>query len=215
MTSIDDMITDVLRRELPPEVPWGEARARLLASDRGGWTRGGVTAGSWGRYRALGRPATPDELNAITEAEARAFYAGLYVAPFEWVWSPLRELLVDFGVTSSHEAVWRATQHALKSLGLYAGVVDGVPGPLTRGGITSPAADRRAVYIEVLDRRRLYYQSLAFDAEAREFLARHPHTQLHNARGWANRCAEFVALTPDRGRGPGADVRGNAMEGGE
>ncbi len=108
MITDDQLIDAVLRRELPPGVTWDQSRALRKASDRGGWTRGGITATSWGRHKGFGRQATRAALDAITEAEARAFYQQLYLAPFAAYPDWLRHVLIDFGVTSSHRAVFRA-----------------------------------------------------------------------------------------------------------
>lgn len=194
--STDIDIAGILRRELPAGVTWAESVALIKASDRGGATRGGITADSWGEHAHLGRPATEAELNAISETEALAFYRERHVAPFAMVADPLRALLVDFGVTSTHAAVWRTVQTALKGLGHDVGAIDGIPGSKTLKALID--AEPRDLYIAVLDQRRRYYSMLAYDAEARVFLGSHPKSQLHNERGWANRVAEFVALVPDR-----------------
>ena len=196
------IVESILRRELPPGVTsWDDPRnvAALKASDKGGWTRGGITAESWGRYRRLECDATPNELNAITTNEAFTFYRDQYVRPFAFVDDPLRLMLVDFGVTSHHRSVYRALQFGLKYQGLYGGVIDGLVGPKTRAALAA-VRDHRKLYDEVLDQRRRYYEALALDRPARAFLRATPHTQLHNLRGWTNRCAEFVGLMPDRPR---------------
>jgi lysozyme family protein len=192
----NQIVADILRRELPAGISWTRSRAQLHAADKGGFTRGGITVASWGTYAGLGRPATPAELDAITEAQALNFYRRRHVAPFDMTTDPLRAVLVDWGVTSSHEAVWRGVQTALKGLGVDVGGIDGIPGTRTRQAMMD--ANPRTLYIAVLDQRRRFYVSLAYDVEARAFLVSHPKTQLHNDRGWANRVWEFVALTPDR-----------------
>ena len=191
-----NIISDILRRELPPGVTWANARARKHPADRGGWTRGGVTAASWGKHKGWRRLATPAELNAITEADARAFYRQKYVAPFDAYPDPLRELLVDFGVTSSHRAVFRQLQKALRDQGLYRGRIDGVVGPKSRSALMGPL-DQRKLYLDTLNYRRLYYLTLAFDKQTRAFLKTHRTTNLHFARGWLSRCWEFVDAAPE------------------
>lgn len=196
MMTVDAIIDDVLRRELHrTERSWSEARARLQAADKGGWTRGGITGDSWGRFIGLGRPATQVELDAITEAQARAFYAGRHVTPFDGYPDPLRLVLIDFGVTSSHLNVFRCLQRALRDMGLYAGLIDGVPGPKTRAAMA--AAPARRLYLGVLEYRARFYLSLAFDDQTRAYLRAHPTTQLHNALGWLARCLPFVYEAPE------------------
>ena len=68
-----EIIADVLKRELAPDEPtWASSRARVQAADKGGATRGGITARSWGQFKGWARDATRAELDAITEAEALA-----------------------------------------------------------------------------------------------------------------------------------------------
>lgn len=194
--TVDSIIDGILARELPPGATWAQARAALHPADRGGWTRGGITARRWADYKGWTRSATRAELDALTEDDARSFYAHLYVRPFEEYPDPLRLLLIDFGVTSSHLAVFRALQRALRDQGLYAGRIDGIVGPQTRAALAQ--AHARRLYVDTLDHRRRYYLDLAQDAEYRDFLRDHPTTQAHNLAGWNNRCWAFVDLVPDR-----------------
>ncbi len=191
-TTVVAIIDDILRRELPAGVTWAESKARLHPADRGGLTRGGITSASWGTYAQLGRPATRAELNAITEPQARQFYRQRHVAPFDTYPDPLRVLLVDFGVMSSHRAVFRALQKALRDQGLYRGQIDGRIGPQSRAAIKAPQLDHRQLYNDTLNYRQQYYITLAFDRQARAFLKSHPTSQLAFLRGWLARCWEFV-----------------------
>lgn len=195
--TVDAIVHDILRRELHrSESSWEESRARLHAADKGGWTRGGITAASWGSYGGWGRPATRLELDAITAAEAFAFYYRRHVQPFDEYADPLRILLVDFGVTTSHVNVYRGLQRALRDMGLYAGAIDGVVGPVTRAAIAS-CSDQRQLYLRVLEHRARHYLSLAFDHDVRAFLKANPTSQLHFALGWLSRCLPFVYEAPE------------------
>lgn len=182
------VLVDGLRREGWP------APARNKPSDRGGLTRGGITARSWGEYKHLGRPATADELNAITEAEALTFYLQRYVLRphFDQVLDQkLRALLVDWSFTSWSDDPVKALQRSLRDRGYNPGPIDGVIGPQT---IAALQADRdpRRLYRDVLAARLRFYVGLAFDHDVFAFLDAHPETQLHNLAGWINRSLEFL-----------------------
>lgn len=193
----DRIIDDVLRRELPPGVTsWEAATARLHPADRGGWTRGGITAARWGQFKGWSRAATRAELDAITDADARAFYRHLYVRPFDGYPDPLRLLLIDYGVTSPHMYVFRALQQALRDVGVYKGAIDGVMGGQSREAFAA-VQDHRDLYLRTLEYRARHYIAISFDAEVREFLRTHPTTQLHFQRGWLKRCLEFVYAATD------------------
>ena len=59
----------------------------------------GITAVTLGEWRRLGRPATRDEVKALTRDEAKAIYAVHYLRPFDPIADPsLRHYLIDLGV---------------------------------------------------------------------------------------------------------------------
>jgi lysozyme family protein len=185
---IERVLRDGLRREGWPKP------ARTVASDRGGLTRGGITAKSWGDHKSLGRLATAAELDAITEDEALAFYYAHYVVEpkFEAVLDQrLRALMIDWSFTSWSDDPVEALQHSLARRGLYVGAIDGSIGPKTIAAILSDR-EPRVTYKDVYNARIAFYLDLAFDKQAREFLHAHPTSQLHNAIGWVNRCLEFT-----------------------
>jgi lysozyme family protein len=189
---LDPRIADVLKEGLRRE-GW-PAPARSLVSDRGGLTRGGITAASWGEWLSLGRPATAEELDAITEAQALEFYYARYVAlpGLDRVNDQqLRALLIDWAFTSSPDDPIKALQQALRSRDLYDGAIDGILGTQTKTALFKDR-DPRATYRRVLAARVQFYLDLAIDAQAKAFLGAHPSTQLHNLRGWTNRCLEFL-----------------------
>lgn len=192
------IIADVLRRELAPDEPdFAHSRARLVSGDRGGLTRAGITARSWGQYKGWSRDATRAEMDALTEADALAFYTQRHVRPFDGLPDPLRVMLIDFGVMSHHLNVWKAVQRAMQALRYDVGPIDGVPGRRTRLCLDSAwRADARQCYLTVLDERRRYYQTLAADAAYREFLRTTPTTQARFRDGWDNRVWSFVYQAP-------------------
>ena len=189
---IDARIADVLREGLRRE-GWPKP-ARALVSDRGGLTRGGITAANWGDFRQLGRPATAAELDAITEPEALEFYFQRYVLlpRFDQVLDQrLRALLIDWAFTSWSDDPTKALQAALRVRGLYAGAVDGVLGPKTIAALQSDR-DPRQLFRDVLAARVRFYIDIALDGHARALMRSQPTCQLANLKGWVNRCLEFI-----------------------
>lgn len=194
MLTVTQIIDGVLARE-----GWPQLTNR--AADKGGWTKGGITTTSWGQYAHLGRPATPAELNAITESQARGFYFDRHVMPYQDVPDvpdPLRTLLADWSVTSWHDDPTKAVQVQLAKLGLYKGAIDGGFGPLTKAALQTffgvPSNDARAFYLEIVKARiRQLVNEALDDGAVQQFLQDHKNTDLSNLRGWVNRGLEFVA----------------------
>lgn len=190
MITTADIIHGIILRETGGK-RFSESRAELHPADRGGWTRAGITAVNAGAFLRLGRPATPDELNALTEPQGFEFYAQRYVRPHAYVPEPMRSLLVDWSVTSWHDDPTKALQTALVRRGVYSGRIDGVPGPKTRAAVLADP-DARQTYREVFAARIRYMLHVAFDSQVQDFLRAHPTTQLTNCRGWIRRCLEFT-----------------------
>jgi lysozyme family protein len=189
MISAESIIRDAMYRE-----GWRDGQARLVnhPADKGGLTRGGVTAVNWGAQLGLGRPATAAELQAITYSEAEAFYTRRYLKPFEQVPDPrLRALLVDWAFTSWLDDPTKALQTSLQRRELYSGAIDGIIGPLTIAAVRIDP-DQRKTYRDVLAARIVFYRQLAYDADVRVFLKTHPTSQLVNFPGWLNRCLDFL-----------------------
>ena len=186
-TEMTQILLDGMRREGWP------ALAAKHSADKGGWTRGGITARNWGDWRLLGRDATPEELNAITAPQALDFYFQRYVVlpKFDLVTDKrLQALLVDWAFTSWSDDPIKALQTSLARQGMLPGAIDGRLGPKTF--IALSRANVKQTFNNVLAARIAFYLWLAFDAQTRQFLRDHPTTQLHNARGWVNRCLEFL-----------------------
>lgn len=95
-------------------------------SDRGGPTKFGITANTWGLEKRIGRQATRAEVKAITEEQARDFYTRRYVqqSPFTLVgFEPLRVQLIDFSINSGTARAIRWLQRAL-GVPFVTGVMD-------------------------------------------------------------------------------------------
>lgn len=163
---MNDTISEIIRRE--GGYVWHGA-------DRGGPTNHGITQATLSDYR--GRPATVDDVRGLTEEEARAIYADLYISRpgFDQIADDrLREAVVDYGVNSGTATAARALQRA-------AGVaVDGAVGPRTLEAVNS--GDAAAI------RRRVIAERLRHIGR---IITNNP-TQAVFAAGWANRIAEFI-----------------------
>lgn len=177
--TIDDVITDVLRREGWPAVT-------QHASDRGGLTKGGITLATACEW--FKRALTREEFERmVDESTARLIYRERYAAPYLFIpHERLKALLVDYAVTSWHDDAIRALQRAVGTS------PDGVIGDVTRAAILDPTANLDEVYRKVYKIRQDKFVATAFDSKVRQFLADHPGTQLHNLRGWLNRLVEFA-----------------------
>lgn len=106
MTPDDQAISNVLQRE-------GGRNDRILLIDPGGPTNRGVTLATFSRF--LGRPATQEQLWALTEAETREIY-DWYIRDMkiEGITDPdVRELVIDLGVLHGALNARRMLQRAL------------------------------------------------------------------------------------------------------
>lgn len=149
--------------------------------DRGGPTKGGITAKTLGRWRGLRRPATAAEVEALSEPEARAIYRHEYIAPWLWVDlvdGVLLRLLVDMAVLHGVPNTAKLLQRAVGAF------PDGAVGPKTMAAIrrTSP----RTVFSSLLAHR---LEFMAADVKANP-------RQVKYLKGWLRRCASFISLVP-------------------
>jgi lysozyme family protein len=189
--TIDDVLTDVLRREGWPTVsdhPW----------DRGGLTRGGITFRSLNGWREKHgeRHLTEDEFRVLSEDEARAFLLDEFFGPLRFIrHDPTFVLLADWAVTSGVDDPVKALQYELKERGLYGAAIDGIPGPMTRlswSMVTAKSHEVEDVRKALVRARIRFYVDLALDKPARIFMQANETTQMRNLRGWVNRAVEFV-----------------------
>lgn len=166
--TIDDVISGVIDRE--------GREFSDHAADRGGATRYGITAATLGAYRKLGRAATPDEVEALEELEARDIYAKRYVLDPGFAALPdwIRAQVVDDGVLSGPTTAAKTLQRVLGVAG------DGVIGPATIAAIT--AANRKAVIIDLVIAR----------ATRLARIVKQDHDQAVFIEGWIVRALKFL-----------------------
>ena len=121
--TLDQLIDDTLTRE-------GGYR-----EDRGGPTAGGVTLASWQAY--TGRPATADDIRALTVAQKRAFYTARFTQSPFWAVpdEAVKVFLLDWGVNSGEARVCRWLQRTLN-----VAPVDGIYGPRTHAAVLAAPA---------------------------------------------------------------------------
>lgn len=188
MPTIDETIAAVIARETGG-VPFGQSPAELDKADRGGWTRGGITAANAGDFLGLGRPATEAELNALTEAQAFAFYQQ-YGGPYWVVYEPLRAMLYDFSVTSGAAAA-KALQTGLVRQGVYLRAdgsiakVDGVIGALTVAALAR-SHDKGRLYRDCFGAMIRHYM-FCVASDSRIPASVKQTTNIRFGSGWMNR----------------------------
>lgn len=159
------IIDDIIRRE--------GSKYTNHPADRGGPTKYGITLETL--RRATNPYATANDVASLTEQQARAIYADLYVKPFEWIDDePLRELLVDCAV---QHGVGRAVKFLQAALNV---AVDGVAGQKTKAAYDD--CRKIAVYRRVLAERIKFYGDIIT----------HDPGQAVFAAGWMRRVAEFL-----------------------
>lgn len=171
----DDIITDVLRRE-------GSAYTND-PTDHGGPTKYGITLRDLRAWRA-DLAVTANDVEALTEAEARDIYRERYVRqpgfdtiPDEW----LRAFLVDAGVL-------QGPRNAIKFLQRALGVEsDGVLGPVTLGALAQ--APQQPLRKAVLRERIQHLVACAIVDVPPDVVST---TNLKYLRGWLNRVASFL-----------------------
>lgn len=167
MPSTEGILSDILRRE---------GGFINHPADRGGPTNFGITLATLTEYR--GRPASVDELKALTPVDAELIYRVQYVYKFDAVKNDeLRALIVDSAV---NHGVGRATQWLQEALGVRA---DGQIGPISRAALGALDQEGYAkVYRTVLRKRAIFYGQI---------VKRDP-SQAAFIEGWLRRLAEFI-----------------------
>lgn len=165
--TVDELITGILERE-------GSAYTNDTI-DRGGPTKFGITLKTLAAYHH-DDSVSADEVQALTEGEARAIYADMYVERpgFNTIANDaLRAMLVDWGVTSGPRTPIKALQ---TELGVIA---DGILGSLT--AYKANAADQQSLYNEMLSDRAAFCNAIVA----------HDPTQARFIKGWLARVDSF------------------------
>lgn len=155
------------------------------AADRGGPTKFGITWKTLGAWRRLGRPATPEEVQALEEPEAREIYRFKYIDEpnFDDLQDErLRVIVVDAGVLHGPVSAIKMLQRAV---GVTA---DGVIGPRTIEAASAPTTCGNMVRQRVERCLDLVINTEAFQ----QFLRDHPKEDAHNLRGWIRRAVSFA-----------------------
>lgn len=148
-----------------------------LAQDKGGATNFGITAATLGAWRQLGRKASPDEVRAMSRAEAKAIYSKRYIADpgFNAIADGnLKLIVVDCGVLYGvkRAAIWLQT-----ALGIAA---DGAIGTQTTTALSSanPKLIGRSILAQRVQRIK---DRVAADPTQAIFL-----------KGWMNRANDLL-----------------------
>lgn len=153
------------------------------SEDRGGATKYGITQATLSNWRD--RPVTVEEVEALTEAEAKDIYFDDYVAGprFSDIQNGvLQELVIDFGVNSGTVRAAKALQRAVNGLGGPQIAVDGNIGPNTLKAVNS--APWAALSVRLQGLRCVHYGKI---------ITKDP-TQAVFAAGWMNRVNELNQL---------------------
>ena len=151
-------------------------------ADRGGPTKYGITAATLGEWRGLGRPASREEVNALTEREARSIYTQRYLKDPGFAHirnAKLRDLLLDCAV---HHGPRRAATWLQEAVGVTA---DGVVGPKTLEAVNAALRKGRRgrpLHATILSKRIIFLG---------ELITRDPKQAVF-AKGWMVRVAEFL-----------------------
>lgn len=158
-------------------------------ADRGGPTNFGITAATLGDWRGLGRPASREEVRALTEREARKIYTKRYLQDtgFDQIRNAkLRDLLLDCAV---HHGPRRAAVWLQEAVGVTA---DGKVGPMTLAAVADHGrgldgrrgGGRRGRPLQaVILAKRLVFLGALITKDPRQAVF---------AKGWMVRVSEFL-----------------------
>lgn len=173
--TVDDIITDVIRRERPVYTN--------IPGDHGGPTKFGITLRTLRVWRAS-MAVTEADVENLTEAEARAIYRKRYVDDpgFEQLTDDwLRAFMVDTGVLQGVRVAIKLLQRAVDV------PVDGILGPVTISAVATGNIGRIRQAV-MRERIRHLAACALIDVPAEVIEA----TNLKFLRGWLNRATSFL-----------------------
>lgn len=155
-------------------------------ADRGGPTKFGITQKTLSDW--YGKPASIDDVKNLSEQEAREIYRERYLIQPGFLGIE-NEAVREFAVDS---AVQHGPAQAVKFLQAAAHVfVDGIFGPKTKDAVNRMTP--RAMYQRLCaERVRFYGAIVTNDPELARAKVAGWDLQAENAKGWANRIAEFI-----------------------
>lgn len=163
------IIDEILVRE-------GGAKFTNRPADRGGPTKYGITQATLSRW--WGKPVTIEDVQNLTEAEARQIYESEYIAKpgFDKIaYGPLQAHVIDFGVNSGQETSIKYLQSLVGAL------VDGQFGPKSQLAVNSYPDQAKLTRLHARERLRFLGRLITRDPK-----------QAENASGWINRVTEFM-----------------------
>jgi len=173
--TVEDMITDVLRRE---------GGFSNDPADRGGATNMGITRGTLSAY--YGRPATVDEVRGLTPELAREIYRRIYLdgPGIHTMPAPIQAVLFDAAVNSGPRRSVTWLQEVLNFAGYGPLQADGAIGPKTRAAAEKAIAEMGAAMLQVclIEQRRGFLEQLM----------RSDPSQERFRKGWLRRLLELM-----------------------
>ncbi|MCR4341660.1 MAG: hypothetical protein NUW01_17430 [Gemmatimonadaceae bacterium] len=173
MKSVDELITDILRRE---------GGFSNYANDRGGATKFGVTQKTLSAW--LGRPVSVDEVRNMEEATAREIYErDYYTGPrIDTLPEQIRPLVFDCAVNHGPRQAIKFVQRVINLAGFGPVSVDGALGPKTREAANLAQSEMGPLFNDaILEERRNFYRLI---------VARDPSQEVF-LKGWLARADEF------------------------
>jgi len=155
-------------------------------NDRGGPTNHGVTQRVYSEW--LGRPASTDEVKAMTEETAREIYETQYLTGprIHLLPDPPRTLVLDMSINHGPRRAIKLLQRTVNLAGFGPIGVDGVLGPNTRRHAQRAIDDMGAYFQDALveERIKFYHRIVEHDESQRVFL-----------KGWLRRANSFRLVT--------------------
>lgn len=154
--------------------------------DRGGPTKYGITQAVLSEW--LRRPASVEDVKALTEEEAREIYEIRYLTGprIHLLPDPPQTILLDMAVNHGPAAAIKIAQRVVNAAGFGPIDVDGVLGPQSREAIA-----------EAQEQMGPYFQNAIVDERVKLFnaIVRNDPSQAVFLKGWLARAASFKVPT--------------------